>query len=185
MNQKKKICKTCGKEEYIFSKGNCKVCASKVYANKASEKPKKLYRIPKTTEKNKAKRKDERAGYGDFFAKHISIIINERRVCQECGARLQGLTGEVAHILSKSKSPEVATLDENVLYLCFYGESCHADFDSNLYNRQAMNVFPLAAERYNSFKHLVTSTSSEINLFENHDKKGTLLEAIKKFKGEN
>lgn len=167
MNQKKKICKTCGKEEYIFSKGNCKVCASRDYANKASEKPKKKYTIPKTTEKNKAKRKDERAGYGDFFAKHISIIINEGRVCQECGARLQGLTGEVAHILSKSKSPEVATNDDNVLYLCFYGNSCHTLFDSNLYNRKYMDVFPLAVEKYNSFKHLVTSHSREIDLYEN------------------
>lgn len=29
MNYKKKICKTCGKETYIFSHGNCKFCASK------------------------------------------------------------------------------------------------------------------------------------------------------------
>lgn len=31
MNYKKKICKTCGKETYIFSHGNCKFCASKQY----------------------------------------------------------------------------------------------------------------------------------------------------------
>lgn len=31
MNYKKKICKTCGKETYIFSHGNCKFCASKLY----------------------------------------------------------------------------------------------------------------------------------------------------------
>lgn len=39
MNYKKKICKTCGKETYIFSHGNCKICASKQYkpAKKSEE----------------------------------------------------------------------------------------------------------------------------------------------------
>lgn len=166
MEQKKKICIGCGKEKYIFSKKRCITCASivsaKKSAEKASQEPQKKYTIPKTTLKNKARRSEERAGYGDFFARHISVIKTQRKKCQECGAPLQGLTGEVAHILSKSKSPEVATNDDNVLYLCFYGNSCHSLFDSTLSKREKMSVFSQAVKQYNLFKDNVVTWNKEV-----------------------
>jgi len=162
----KKVCKTCNKEEYLFSHGNCKRCANIVYQKKVQEKPKKAYTIPKQTLKNKLKRAEDRQGYGDFFAKHVSIIQSQGKVCQECGARLQGLTGEVAHILSKSKSPEVATEDANVLYLCFYGNSCHNQFDNSLSMRATMDVFPLAVERYKLFKDKLINFNNEAEQLE-------------------
>ena len=162
----KKICKTCNKEEYLFSHGNCKRCATALYNKKAQEKPKTKYTIVKQTDKNKVKRSEKRVGYGDFFAKHINIILSEHRSCQECGARLQGLTGEVAHILSKSKSPEVAKNDLNVLYLCFYGNSCHNQFDNSLSMRATMDVFPLAVERYKLFKNELINYNKEAEQLE-------------------
>lgn len=156
MERKKKICKTCKKETYLFSKGNCQKCASVLYANK----------ITKVTEKNKQLRKEKRTGFTEFFARHINIIKNENRICQECGAKLFGLTGEVAHILSKSKFPEIAVNDDNILYLCFFGHSCHAEYDSSLSHRYTMNVFSTALEKYKLFKHLIINHSKERDLFE-------------------
>lgn len=162
MERKKKICKVCEKEKIIFSKGRCQLCASLDYAKLASEKPKKSYTIPKFTLKSKARREDERAGYGDFFARHINIIKNEGKVCQECGEKLQGLSAEVCHILSKSKSPEVATNDDNILYLCFYGNSCHTKFDSSLKMRATMKVFPLAVQKYKLLRYKIDAWTSEV-----------------------
>lgn len=167
MERKKKICKTCNTDQYIFSKGNCQRCASIGYAKKAQDKPKKKYTIPKTTLKNKQLRSEKREGYADFFANHISLIQEEHKTCQECGARLQGLTGEVAHILSKRSSPEVATNDDNILYLCFYGNSCHNRFDNTLAKRKEMKVFDLALKKYDKFKHLLTNWTPEVEQLEN------------------
>lgn len=166
MERKKKICNVCGKERVIFSKGRCQVCANAAYAKKASEKPKKTYTIPKSTPQNKLKRQQQREGYGEFFSKHIKIIQEHRKTCQECGAPLQGLTGEVCHILSKSKSPEVAKEDDNILYLCFYGNSCHAQFDNSLSMRESMNVFSLAVEKYKLFKEKVITWTKEVEQLE-------------------
>lgn len=161
-----KKCIICGREDQPwFSNKRCKKCASIDYHKKASEKPKKIYSIPKTTDKNKARRKEQRAGYGDFFEKHVSKIINEGLHCQECGAKLQGLTGEVAHILGKAKSPEVATNDDNVLYLCFWN-GCHANFDSSLEKRQDMRVFPIALKNYNTLKSKLKTFTEETEHFE-------------------
>lgn len=168
MEQKKKICKCCGKEKYIFSKGRCQLCANAAYRAKEAEKPRKNYSIPRITSKQKAKRATERDGYGEFFKKHINIILSQNKTCQECGAKLQGLSAEVCHILSKSKSPEVATEDDNILYLCFYGNSCHAKFDSNLSNRESMGVFALALERYSLLKNKVTTWTSEVAQLEDN-----------------
>lgn len=47
MKKKTKICKECGKETYIWSKGKCKSCAAKDYKkiNSVSEKRKKSNKI--------------------------------------------------------------------------------------------------------------------------------------------
>lgn len=37
----------------------------------------------------------------------------------------------LAHLLPKSSFPSVATHQDNVIELCYYGESCHSQFDNN------------------------------------------------------
>ena len=164
MQQKKKICKICGKETYIFSRGRCKGCAS-IQDTKPLVRTsivQKKYTIPKQTQKNKEKRLTERMGYKEFFEKHINNILNNQICCQECGDKLQGLTGEVCHILSKSKSPEVALNDNNILYLCFYGNSCHNKFDNNLESRSKMKIFTLAIKKFKILEPLIINFTSEV-----------------------
>lgn len=54
MEIKKKKCKTCKKETYIFSKGNCKPCANKGYLKKSLDNPKPKTPIKKISAKYKA-----------------------------------------------------------------------------------------------------------------------------------
>lgn len=159
MQQKKKICKTCQKEDYLFSGGNCRRCASVKYA-----KPK------QATQKSKEKRTLDRVGFSDFFIEHIQLIKDEGMKCENCQQPLRGNVSEVAHILSKSKHLEVSTNEANVLYLCgmFTDNGCHAEFDNSLSRRREMPVFLLAAERYKLIQHLVEKESAESRQFDEY-----------------
>jgi hypothetical protein len=145
IKRKKKTCSSCGEEKYLFSKGRCEYCAKK-----QDSKP------------LKTSKKVDR-GYGDFFVKHISIILNEKRCCDECGAKLIGHVSEVAHILAKSRHKEVAVEDNNVIYLCgmFSDNQCHKKFDSSLSARFIMNCFPLAKNKIEKIKEKVKIYSKE------------------------
>ena len=180
MQQKKKICKNCQTEQFIFSKNRCLRCASiedkKPDKNKTAPKAKngttlkakKRTPIKKQTEKNKQKRSEERKDFPKFFQKHCQIIKDGDRRCENCGeAVLQGISAEVAHCLSKNQNahPEIATNDSNVVYLCFWGNSCHTKFDSSLSNRLLMPVFSLAAERLKTIQHLITNQTKEYQLY--------------------
>jgi len=147
-----------------FSKKRCKSCASKTYA-----KPVTKSRIIKQTDKNKEQRKEDRADFPEFFARHCAII-KEGKVCENCGSKnLQGISAEVAHILSKNKKshPEVATNDNNIVYLCFWG-GCHTKFDSSLSVRREMPVFKIAAERLKTIRHLIINKTKESQQFEEY-----------------
>jgi len=164
---KKKICKGCETKQFIFSKGLCSFCAGKNKPYSISRSTISLGKnkkpITKQTSKNKEKRKTERAGYGEFFQKMIQRIIDERICCENCGNQLTGHVSECAHIVSKSKHPEVATVEDNILFLCglFSDNSCHANFDSSLSKRATLFCFSAAKEKYKLFKHLVTTYSKE------------------------
>lgn len=143
---KKKICVSCNTEQFIFSKGMCKGCASKTY-KKPEYKPLQA-RTPLKVGKglSKGKRHSDankklREGYAEFFQKHISIIKSGKRTCANCGDRLQGIAGEVAHILDKQMHPEISTDDQNVIYLCMWGNGCHNIFDSFHENRKKMKIY--------------------------------------------
>lgn len=174
---KNKECIICLKDDQPwFSKKRCRRCATILDSKPLNREPikKKLYRVPTSTLKNKEKRKEDRVGYKEFFEKHIHIILDEHKSCENCGGNLQGLTGEVCHILSKAKSPEVATNDDNVLYLCFYGNGCHSEFDNTLAKRRGMNIFPKAAERFKILESLLINITSETEQFREYLTEGSL-----------
>lgn len=85
--------------------------------------------------------------------------------CQECGKTLQGSHFEIAHILAKSNSPEVAKDPLNILGLC---PDCHSKFDSNLKNRFNMKVFGVALNRYKRLKPKLERITGETRFFEKH-----------------
>jgi len=154
---KKKICKECKNEDYIFSKGRCKRCAQKSYGGISST-PKPIKAITAKTAKKKKERSKERV---PFFKEQIEYIKEKGIKCEECGTPLHGGVDEVAHILSKSKHPEVETNKDNIVYLCgaFSINQCHYNFDKK--DRTQMKVFNLAKERYNLIKYKVEKDTNE------------------------
>lgn len=160
---KKKICAGCKTDQYIYGDKRCLPCYKKKFPEKFQ-----LKKSERKSSKNHNKRKEERKYFPEFFQRHIQKIKDERLCCENCGELLQGLSGEVCHILSKSKHLEVATEDNNIVYLCFYGNSCHSKFDSSLSARKEMPVFKIALERYRQFKHKIVNYTREREQLENY-----------------
>lgn len=112
----------------------------------------------KYSKKGLEKRKRERAGYAEFFQKHIKVIKDTKACCEECGAKLRGHVSEIAHILPKSTYKSIATNDKNVLYLCgmYSNNQCHTNFDTFTNEKfQEMLVFPKVLEVFEELENLV------------------------------
>lgn len=111
----------------------------------------------KYSEKGWNKRKEERAGYAEFFQKHVKIIKDTKACCAECGEKLKGHVSEVAHILPKSSFKSIATNDENVIYLCgmYSNNQCHTNFDNFPIKKfQEMLVFPKVSRIFANLKDI-------------------------------
>lgn len=110
----------------------CSFHASKLRIKKISDK----------TRRTREARAEQRKDYPKFYQKHIEIA--SKMDCEECGKKLQGSSTEICHILSKEKNPEIATNDNNIIYLCW---ECHTKFDHSRASRRKMNVFDWAQQR--------------------------------------
>ncbi len=111
----------------------------------------------KYSEKGLIKRKSDRAGYSEFFMRHVEIIKENNLHCQECGKKLTGDVSEVAHILEKQKFKSVALSDNNIIYLCGWKTgNCHSNFDGSNGSLWAMNAFITARKKLNVLLELVT-----------------------------
>lgn len=99
---KKKICKLCNKEEYIFSKGRCKMCASKDY------------KIPKISPK-KQKEKKEQSNIRDVY---FTYHIEKCRKSEESGVPIyEPNRTNICHILPKRTYKSVQAHFDNYIYL--------------------------------------------------------------------
>lgn len=119
---------------------------------------KKVYVIPKASEKKKAQLKEqkpERNKLGKFFAE---MIANAPKNCTECGQSLKGTmiinsSACVAHILPKRTFKSVATNKDNIIYLCI---DCHNTLD-NL-RPVKMKIYPELKERVQLLIPLLTES---------------------------
>lgn len=67
-------------------------------------------------------------------------------VCENCGGKScrdndKEYKRSIAHILPKAYFKSIATHPENFLELCFYGNSCHTNFDNKMIDLIDMNCF--------------------------------------------
>ncbi len=163
--RKKKVCKTCGEEKYIFSKGNCEFCSKKTYSN-----------IKSYTPKAKVKRQEERKDYPEFFAKAIEEL-KKHPYCQNCGGEINvnlHPVNNIGHILKKSKFKSVATHPENYLILCSEKDNifnCHERFDNHINDRPNMECFTLAYRKFKKFEEEVVERGKEFSIFADANKK--------------
>lgn len=118
IKQKKKICKECLTEQFIFSKGLCKFCASKSFKQ-----------IQPTSIKYKAKPKVNKDELNKFFEKHITIL-SQNPISTESGEFISTPSRlNIGHLLPKRNHKSVETNDLNVAYLTWQE---HSDFDRML-----------------------------------------------------
>lgn len=150
---KSKKCKECDRP--AFSKGLCQV-----------HQPKKSIKQNREITKEKSTvKQDKRNTYFDY---HINKIVENNLSCQECGCKLNGDRSEIAHIISKSKNPEVEDISDNILYLCGVNSSnqCHSKFDQSLDKRKSMRVFDIAVNNFLKLKPLILNFTNEVNFMD-------------------
>lgn len=117
----------------------------------------------KYSKKGWKKRKEQRAGYAEFYQKHVDIIKKKKCRCEECGAKLKGHVSEVAHILPKGTFKSIATNDKNIIYLCgMHSEKqCHTNFDNFPIKKfQEMLVFTKVSRIFANLKDMVSESIS-------------------------
>lgn len=110
------------------------------HINKGRRLPeKKKYKIPVISEKRKAKMAAEKEagtdGEMDLF--FTSLRKSMTGHCLFCNGKSMKNDDEkfhfsLAHLMQKAIFKSVATVPENIIELCFYGESCHTNFDNGI-----------------------------------------------------
>ena len=119
--RKKKNCKECGKEDFIWSKGRCKQCSARSY--------KKLG--PSKNVKEKI----------DLDTRFYEEIWSERpHYCEECDKYLGDKWERYmfSHILSKGSQPRLRHVKANINILCF---DCHHKWEFG--DKKSMEIYPL------------------------------------------
>ena len=157
IQRKKKICKSCGNEDFIFSKGMCKFCASK------------NYKVPSPSVKPKKNKMD----LDNFFIQKIEQLIKLGK-SEESGKRIPYPTrANVCHILDKSRHPSVAYHPQNYVFLTV---DEHSRFDQLLF---AHRFEELKKEFPNSWGKVLERLPYFINdCLENTKLKAALLKLI-------
>jgi len=115
IQKKKKNCKNCKTEQFIWKAGLCKSCSS-------------ILNPPKKISYKSAKQKIKDVEKKEYTNKQFEMFLNiwskRRHYCESCGLWLgnEPLSIFFDHLLEKSIYKEFALLEENI-YLCC-GE-CH------------------------------------------------------------
>lgn len=142
---------SCGHYDYAFSKGRCRQCAT-VQNTEA--------RIRKSLSDNNQKSNSDIINQlviiGSEFDR-INDWFKERAkemtgTCKHCGGKTQkgqkNYKCSIAHILPKAYFHSVATHPDNWIELCFYGKSCHTNFDQSMIDIMDLNCFDEVIEKF-------------------------------------
>lgn len=138
IQRKKKVCKSCGEEKYIFSHGRCQECA-----RIEDYKP-----LKNSQSKNK---KEKSLVLTDFFNTFVS---ENKAMCQETKKSLSGFSRvNVCHIFPKRKYESVMTNTNNIM---IYSLEMHTIFDNHL---DKMEFDKLEEKFPNSWKEVCEKVS--------------------------
>lgn len=136
--RKKKNLK-CGCFDYAFSRGRCKMHAT------IEDSSKRIARQDQVTVKvtNNSElqrwfdaRRDEMTG-----------------VCANCGGKTSKNDDKyykfcIAHLLPKAYVKSIATHPDNWIELCYFGNSCHAQYDNHMIDIIDLNCFDSVIEKF-------------------------------------
>ena len=156
IQRKKKICKSCGNEDFIFSKGMCKFCASK------------NYKAPSTTIKPKKNKMD----LDNFFTQKIEQLLRLGK-SEESGKKIPHPTrANISHLFNKRNHPSVAYHPDNYVFLTI---DEHSELDNKCLDvndfKELNKRFPVASklilERMEIVRKSVTEKTKFVEAFDN------------------
>lgn len=142
IKQKKKTCKSCEKQQYIFSKGRCKRCWALDQKSKSSKKSGKKKRSIKfssntntyadskgnryTKQEIDQKVREAKQLKKDRFSKKHGYYF-----CERCG-KSNCLPLDLSHLISVKEAQESGNteLAWDVRNLEFHGRECHLEFEN-------------------------------------------------------
>ena len=137
IKQKKKVCKVCNTEQFIFSKKMCKSCSLKSGKRLRQVSDKQLVKI----EKEKLERSEMLLVFEQFYEKHIT------KSCGECGKSITELrTYNVHHLLEKRNYPEFKFDTDNLMLLC---GDCHSTYETSFKGDKIIERLNNLKENYN------------------------------------
>lgn len=116
IQKKKKNCKNCKTEQFIWKAGLCKSCSS-------------ILNPPKKISYKSAKQKIKDIEKKEYTSKQFSMFYDiwakRRHYCESCNLWLgdEPLSIFFDHLLEKSKFPEFALSEENIFLCC---GDCHS-----------------------------------------------------------
>ena len=155
IQRKKKICKSCGNEDFIFSKGMCKFCASK------------NYKVPSTTIKPKKNKMD----LDNFFIQKIEQLLKLGK-SEESGKVIFSPTrANICHLFNKRNHPSVAYHPDNYVFLTM---DEHSELDNKCLDVndfiELIKRFPVASrlilERMEIVRKSVTEKTKFVEAFD-------------------
>lgn len=119
--QKKKICKECGSEAYLFSQGRCKPCSIKSYGP--------IKKKPYFIKKTQIKKIIKNSGQQELFKK---IWETSNKKCEVCNKPLEYSHEIFSHILGKGAYPNYKLNPDNIKLMCYeyQGNGCHNKWDT-------------------------------------------------------
>lgn len=153
IKKKKKVCKTCGEECYIWSKGNCRSCDASSKTTSTLQSKNKLKssnkRIRKFNPKSREKRSKERSCLEVYFEYHIERCNSS----DETGKAIYNANrSSICHLLPKRTYKSVMCNIDNCVYLTLEE---HTRFDYlldtfkfDVLEKEFKNSWKIACERY-------------------------------------
>lgn len=91
-------------------------------------------------------------GYAELDRWFREIQKSMTGKCQNCGGKTEANTkhfkNSIAHILPKAYFKSVATHPDNYLELCFYGNSCHTNFDNKMIDIIDLHCFDQVIQKF-------------------------------------
>ncbi len=170
LQKKKYTCTSCGHAS-MKETTYCQFCKSynTIISEEVKPKQKRISPISKKKQQELLESKGVVSELDLFFDKVRELELGGGCLCENCNISVRNALnskdiwvwrGCIAHVALKSKFRSVACNINNYILLCL---NCHATFDSTHEKQSNMKVFPLAKERFNKFKHLITESTSRLN----------------------
>lgn len=134
---------------------------SKAMGLAAPKEEKPVRKISRMSEKRKAELEDNKQSDAWFKARHREMTGK----CLVCGGKtckgMDEYKNSVAHLFPKAYFESIKWHEENWIELCFYGCSCHTNFDNKILTLEDLQVTPAWPELVRKTKILYSLMTSK------------------------